>query len=109
MDQEFTTISKIRSQPYLNNFHQSQRIGSHTAVFSTYHTTPFNFSDIDGATDEHKWVFENRGTEIDIDTDNVLVSRTFLTTPTSKTLVKNALDNDEKDIKVPSKYMHLNR
>ncbi|KAA8896374.1 hypothetical protein TRICI_006908 [Trichomonascus ciferrii] len=110
MDHDFNTVAKVGlQQPYMHDFHEFQMIGPHTAVFSSYHAIPFNFTDVEGATDEHKWVFENRVTEIDVDTDEVLFQWNSIDhIPVNDTKVKNALKNDGKESRQPFDYMHLN-
>jgi hypothetical protein len=110
MDQSFDIKAKVGlKQPFLHDFHEFQMTGSHTAAFSTYHAVPYNFSDVDGATDDNKWVFENMVTEIDVNTDEVLFQWNSLDhIHVNDSKVKDSLESDGKDSNRPFDYMHLN-
>lgn len=110
MNNKYETTSKVGlSQPFLHDFHEFKMTGSNTAAFSTYRSVPFNFSDVDGATDESIWVFENVVTEINTDTDDVLFEWFSLDhISVNDSVIKQDLDSKGKKSLSPFDYLHLN-
>lgn len=110
MNQDFETVAKVGlKQPFLHDFHEFQMTGSRTAAFSTYLSVPYNFTGVDNATDENRWVYDNIVTEIDVDTDEVLFQwRALDHVSVNDSKIKGTLVKDGKESSAPFDYMHLN-
>lgn len=75
MGQNFDIKAKVGlTQPFLLDGHEFQMTRPPTDAFSSYIAVAFNFFGVDGATDDNKWLYENIVTEIDVNTDEVLLT-----------------------------------